>query len=182
MEAPMATASSGLTPLDGSRPKTVLTVSTTCGIRVMPPTRMTSLMSEAIMLASARASLQRSMVRWVRGAVSNYLYNMGITTRTIVASQARTRHTVAHTMEAIELGRKCTDLCKFVLLLARQPETQSLQLSFSLSLQAHILLHQFAPVLQPRCISWRSGCCNVCRNIEVGAVVIARERGKWWWK
>lgn len=48
MEAPMATASSGLTPFEGSRPKTPLTVSTTLGIRDIPPTRMTSLMSAAL--------------------------------------------------------------------------------------------------------------------------------------
>ncbi|KAF8494890.1 hypothetical protein F5888DRAFT_1844840 [Russula emetica] len=34
--------------LDGSQPKTVLTVSTTRGIHIMPPTRMTSLMLEAL--------------------------------------------------------------------------------------------------------------------------------------
>ena len=35
----------GLTPLLDSRPKTLLTVSTTLGIRDIPPTRMTSLIS-----------------------------------------------------------------------------------------------------------------------------------------
>mmetsp|Transcript_44995 Transcript_44995/g.127017 ORF Transcript_44995/g.127017 Transcript_44995/m.127017 type:complete len:205 (-) Transcript_44995:857-1471(-) len=45
MAAPMATASSGLTPLDASLPKKSLTISCTFGVRVMPPTRMTSLMS-----------------------------------------------------------------------------------------------------------------------------------------
>ena len=40
--APMATASSGLTPLEGGRPKKLVTVSYTLGIRVIPPTSNTS--------------------------------------------------------------------------------------------------------------------------------------------
>lgn len=66
MEAPMATASSGLTPLDGSRPKTPLTVSITFGMRDIPPTRMTSLMSEALTPASERAFLHGSTVLVIR--------------------------------------------------------------------------------------------------------------------
>lgn len=62
MEAPTATASSGLTPLEGSRPKTALTVSTTRGMRDMPPTRMTSLISLALTPASEMAFLQGSTV------------------------------------------------------------------------------------------------------------------------
>mmetsp|Transcript_31350 Transcript_31350/g.91822 ORF Transcript_31350/g.91822 Transcript_31350/m.91822 type:complete len:209 (-) Transcript_31350:1227-1853(-) len=42
MAAPMATTSSGFTPRLGSLPKKFLTVSWTLGIRVIPPTRMTS--------------------------------------------------------------------------------------------------------------------------------------------
>ena len=42
MAAPMATTSSGLTPLCGSLPKNCLTVSMTLGMRVMPPTSTTS--------------------------------------------------------------------------------------------------------------------------------------------
>ncbi|KZV92775.1 hypothetical protein EXIGLDRAFT_564996, partial [Exidia glandulosa HHB12029] len=57
IDAPIATASSGLTPLDGSRPNTSLTVSTTLGIRVMPPTRMTSSTSLAFRPASVSAFL-----------------------------------------------------------------------------------------------------------------------------
>ena len=45
MAAPMATTSSGLTPLWGSLPKICLTFSCTRGMRVMPPTRMTSSIS-----------------------------------------------------------------------------------------------------------------------------------------
>ena len=63
MEAPMATASSGLTPLEGSRPKTPLTVSTTLGIRDIPPTRMTSLMSAALGRRKRRAMVRRSSRR-----------------------------------------------------------------------------------------------------------------------
>ena len=50
--APMATTSSGLTPLCGSLPNIALTASTTAGIRVMPPTRMTSSMSAGLSPAS----------------------------------------------------------------------------------------------------------------------------------
>jgi hypothetical protein len=45
MAAPTATASSGLTSLRGSLPKNSLTFSCTLGMRVMPPTRITSSMS-----------------------------------------------------------------------------------------------------------------------------------------
>ena len=53
--APTATTSSGLTPCIGSLPKIFLTSSTTAGIRVIPPTMTTSLMSLAVSLASLRA-------------------------------------------------------------------------------------------------------------------------------
>ena len=43
--APMATTSSGLTPLCGSLPKNCFTTSWTFGMRVMPPTRTTSSIS-----------------------------------------------------------------------------------------------------------------------------------------
>ena len=43
--APMATTSSGLTPLCGSLPNSCFTISCTFGMRVMPPTRTTSSMS-----------------------------------------------------------------------------------------------------------------------------------------
>ena len=45
MAAPTATTSSGLTPLWGSLWNNSLTFCCTLGMRVMPPTRMTSLMS-----------------------------------------------------------------------------------------------------------------------------------------
>src|SRR6185312_13128402 len=52
MAAPTATTSSGLTPRCGSRPKKFFTVSMIFGMRVMPPTRMTSLISEDLSPAS----------------------------------------------------------------------------------------------------------------------------------
>ena len=55
--APMPTTSSGLTPLCGSLPLNIaLTASTTAGIRVIPPTRMTSSMSPAFSPASLSAA------------------------------------------------------------------------------------------------------------------------------
>ena len=53
--APMATTSSGFTDLFGSLPVSALTASTTAGIRVEPPTRITSSMSDKLRPASERA-------------------------------------------------------------------------------------------------------------------------------
>ena len=50
--APTATASSGLTSLRGSLPKNSLTASCTFGMRVWPPTRITSWTSETFRPAS----------------------------------------------------------------------------------------------------------------------------------
>jgi hypothetical protein len=68
MAAPTATASSGFTSLRGSLPKNSFTSSCTLGMRVMPPTRMTSPMSETFTPASLMAILQGSMVRWIRSS------------------------------------------------------------------------------------------------------------------
>ena len=54
MAAPMATTSSGLTPLLAGLPKISSASFWTRGIRVMPPTRMTSLISELLSEASRR--------------------------------------------------------------------------------------------------------------------------------
>src|SRR5437667_318965 len=54
MAAPTATTSSGFTPLWGSLPKRFFTASTTSGMRVMPPTRMTSFTLSAPTSASFR--------------------------------------------------------------------------------------------------------------------------------
>ena len=53
--APIATTSSGLTDLFGSLPVSALTASTTAGIRVEPPTRITSSISEIERPASDKA-------------------------------------------------------------------------------------------------------------------------------
>ncbi|SCT48868.1 Uncharacterised protein [Staphylococcus aureus] len=50
--APIATTSSGFTPLLGSLPISFLTASCTAGIRVDPPTKITSSISEFVKPAS----------------------------------------------------------------------------------------------------------------------------------
>ena len=55
--APIATTSSGLTPLCGSLPKNCFTISWIFGMRVMPPTRTTSSISPAFRPASLSAAL-----------------------------------------------------------------------------------------------------------------------------
>mmetsp|Transcript_14289 Transcript_14289/g.37899 ORF Transcript_14289/g.37899 Transcript_14289/m.37899 type:complete len:230 (+) Transcript_14289:719-1408(+) len=60
--APMATTSSGLTPLCGFLPKNPSTVSWTFGMRVMPPTRMTSSMEPLSTPASCTHFLHGSSV------------------------------------------------------------------------------------------------------------------------
>mmetsp|Transcript_25082 Transcript_25082/g.63668 ORF Transcript_25082/g.63668 Transcript_25082/m.63668 type:complete len:347 (+) Transcript_25082:546-1586(+) len=67
--APIATTSSGLTPLYASRPKNLLTTSCTFGMRVMPPTRITSLTSLVETPASLRQFLHGAMVRSTRSLV-----------------------------------------------------------------------------------------------------------------
>src|SRR5215471_6762078 len=64
----MATTSSGLTPLCGSRPKKVFTVSTTFGMRVMPPTSTTSSISAALRPASFNAFWHGPTVFWMRSS------------------------------------------------------------------------------------------------------------------
>ena len=64
MAAPTATASSGFTSLRGSLPKNSFTYFCTSGMRVWPPTRMTSAMSCVPMPASFNAMRQGSMVRF----------------------------------------------------------------------------------------------------------------------
>ena len=53
--APMATTSSGFTDMFGSLPVSFFTMSCTAGMRVEPPTRMTSSMSPALRPASLSA-------------------------------------------------------------------------------------------------------------------------------
>ena len=64
--APTATTSSGFTLLLGVRPKNSSTIFWIAGIRVEPPTRITSLICEASRPASRKASLQGSMVLRIR--------------------------------------------------------------------------------------------------------------------
>ncbi len=69
--APTATASSGLTSLRGSLPKNSRTLSTTFGMRVMPPTRITSWMSVSFTPASLTATRQGSMVLLMSSSTSD---------------------------------------------------------------------------------------------------------------
>ena len=68
--APTATHSSGLIPLNGSLPVSLLTASCTAGILVDPPTRMTFARSAFVTPASAIAFLRGSIVLSTRSAVS----------------------------------------------------------------------------------------------------------------
>ncbi len=70
MAAPAATASSGLTSLRGSLPKNSLTFSCTFGMRLIPPTRITSSMSLTLTPASLMATRQGSMVRSISSSTS----------------------------------------------------------------------------------------------------------------
>jgi hypothetical protein len=63
-------ASSGLTSLRGSLPKNSLTFSCTLGMRVMPPTRITSSMSLALTAGVLDACGTGSMVRSIRSSTS----------------------------------------------------------------------------------------------------------------
>ena len=69
--APTATTSSGFTPCIGSLPKMDLTFSITAGIRVIPPTITTSLISLVSSLASFNAFLTGSSRRSKSGATSS---------------------------------------------------------------------------------------------------------------
>src|SRR6267142_2340241 len=66
--APIATASSGFTSLRGSLPKSSRTVSITFGMRVWPPTRITSSISDILTPASLMAMRQGSTVFWMRSS------------------------------------------------------------------------------------------------------------------
>ena len=70
--APMATTSSGLTFLEGSRPAISLASSTTAGIRVEPPTRITWSTSPRVSPASFTACSNGVRQRASRSAVSSW--------------------------------------------------------------------------------------------------------------
>ena len=67
--APSATTSSGFTDMLGCLPVMVLTSSWTARIRVEPPTRMTSVRSESLSLASRRALVTGCLQRSSRSRV-----------------------------------------------------------------------------------------------------------------
>ena len=69
--APMATTSSGFTPLCGSLPKYSFTTCCTRGMRVEPPTSTTSSTSEGLRPASASACLSGPIVRCTRPSTSD---------------------------------------------------------------------------------------------------------------
>ena len=82
MAAPMATTSSGFTERLGSLPKNSPTFFCTRGIRVMPPTRMTSSIWLGERPASARAFWQGAMVRSTRSLTrASSLARESLTTR-----------------------------------------------------------------------------------------------------
>ena len=66
MAAPTATTSSGFTPLDGVLPKNSFTNSWIAGIRVEPPTKITSSISFGVIPASLSAFLQGSKVPLIK--------------------------------------------------------------------------------------------------------------------
>ena len=68
--APMATTSSGLTPLCGSLPNILVTSSCTLGMRVEPPTSTTSSISLGCSLASFRACISGPRQRSIRWSTS----------------------------------------------------------------------------------------------------------------
>ena len=67
----MATTSSGLTLKLGSLPKNSLTFCKTKGMRVIPPTIMTSLISSSLKPESAKAFLQGSMVLFTKSPTND---------------------------------------------------------------------------------------------------------------
>ena len=68
--APTATTSSGLTPLEGALPKIFSTISWIAGIRVEPPTRITSSISLLERPASRSAASQGATQAWMRRSAS----------------------------------------------------------------------------------------------------------------
>ena len=70
IEAPIATTSSGFTPFDGSLPKNAFTASWMAGIRVVPPTKITSSISEVEYPAFCNALRAGAMVRSIKLAAN----------------------------------------------------------------------------------------------------------------
>ena len=63
IDAPTATASSGLTPLSASLPVSSFTRSATAGMRVEPPTRITRSISSLVEAGVADRLLERAAAR-----------------------------------------------------------------------------------------------------------------------
>mmetsp|Transcript_19353 Transcript_19353/g.66728 ORF Transcript_19353/g.66728 Transcript_19353/m.66728 type:complete len:282 (-) Transcript_19353:511-1356(-) len=82
MAAPMATTSSGFTPRCGFLPKNVWTVSWTLGMRVMPPTRITSSIADLDTLASVTHFWHGPSVRWT--SLSTMASNWALETLTFM--------------------------------------------------------------------------------------------------
>ena len=78
--APTATASSGLTSLRGALPNSFSTSSWTLGIRVCPPTRITSSISAAVTPASFIAMRQGSNERWIKSSTRDSSFDLVIFT------------------------------------------------------------------------------------------------------
>ena len=74
--APVATTSSGFTPLLGSFPKIFFTVSITFGILVIPPTRITCLISLAFIPASLIAVSQGLIVFSIRSSTNDSNFDL----------------------------------------------------------------------------------------------------------
>ena len=66
IEAPTATTSSGFTPLDGALPKKSSTNFWMAGIRLEPPTRITSSISELLKPASCIAFWHGTLQAWIK--------------------------------------------------------------------------------------------------------------------
>ncbi|MNM99513.1 hypothetical protein D3C81_1120750 [compost metagenome] len=66
--APKATTSSGFTPLEGSFPKNAFTASTIAGIRVEPPTKIISSISDLLKPAFFNADSQGAIVLLIKSA------------------------------------------------------------------------------------------------------------------
>src|SRR5438477_7030684 len=66
----MATTSSGFTPLCGSLPIRPRAVSTTLGMRVMPPTSTSSFTSRSEIFASFKHAFTGGIVRWIKSSVN----------------------------------------------------------------------------------------------------------------
>ena len=87
----MATTSSGLSSVWGSRPKRAATRSRTSGTRVEPPTRTTSSIWSEVSFASVRARSQEASDRSTSGVMSASNSSRVILRRTLMPSSGSER-------------------------------------------------------------------------------------------